>query len=242
MRSSTIGAAVNSVPGAAMSYEPSTASRAYAKLLRGVRVEGQQGLALGHRVARLGVQSPRPRPPAPGPPCGRGPRRGARRRRRCRRRRGGSGRPRRGPSRRAVRARRRQGGVRVAALGRDHAAPDVHRRAVGQGLRRVRVLHARPRRASRGPARGSARRRRAGPPPARTSTDSRTSRALPAVQAERGRHVGEQGDRPHAVVRAQADHGGGQFAGVVERLHEGAACRPSRPGPASPCPRRSSST
>src|SRR5690606_41309834 len=33
-------------------------------------------------------------------------------------------------------------GVRVAALGGDHAAPDVHRGAVGQGLRRIGVLQA----------------------------------------------------------------------------------------------------
>ncbi|CAM5560682.1 hypothetical protein STANM309S_05003 [Streptomyces tanashiensis] len=36
----------------------------------------------------------------------------------------------------------RQGRVRVAALRRDHPAPDVHRRAVREGLRRVGVLDA----------------------------------------------------------------------------------------------------
>src|SRR5690606_34155500 len=42
-------------------------------------------------------------------------------------------------------------------------------------------------------------------------------------QAEGGGHVGEQGDGPDAVVGAQTDHGGGQFASVLEGLHEGAA-------------------
>ena len=99
-----------------------------------------------------------------------------------------------------------QRGVRVAALGRDHPAPGVHRAAVAQRRRpgRARATPASVEHLAREHDVSST--TSAGPPPASTSTDSRTSSALPAVRPERGVHGREQRAGAHAGVLAERDH------------------------------------
>ena len=168
------------------------------RLLRGVRVQGQQGLARRDGVAGLAWSSM----PAPNwtasslraRPCAEAPGRHRRRRRRP----GWSGHGR-GGGGHARLAGDRQRGVRVAALGRRSCG------ASGPWPSR-RTAPASAGSASFRPAASSISRASAsgefdhfgGPPPARTSTDSRTSSALPA----RPGHAGEQGDRLHTVVEA----------------------------------------
>ncbi len=115
---------------------------------------------------------------------------------------------------------RRQRGVGIAALGRDHAAPRVHRPPVGQGVSGIgveacEVEHLAGERERDLDDVGGA--------SARQDLDGLTDlQRVAGGEAERDRHVGEQGRGAHAVGLAEADHRAGELAGPVLVGEEGA--------------------